>query len=387
MIGKQRKMIDAVETKYWPVEHIQELTMEIKRIMSQKKNVLENMQEITEGLESLVLQPLPSDPQEDLATYLNQLEKLDTELDPRRSPALSPRPSISLHRHTSGSPAAAQPSMSPSVRRRIVSRMSERELRAFALFNLKKLRAEALSPLPPFPPPSENEYPDVIPPLLGDREHRKLRRQGSQRRTPYSKSDPMESYERLDTQISFSQQPYQHKRNSSFGLQHSEKLKDSEDSKHNNSCILDYVMVRASPSCRMIVHSRALSDHTTETSTACVIPKNYRYSIKDFKFLAPVNSGSFGKICLVEMISTGEKYAMKIINSEEAIATNREDYVESEWNVFRQVNSDYIVRCYYTFYYAKFLCFVMEYLNGGDLSFFLKEYTLSEKVLVPQEWE
>ena len=93
-----------------------------------------------------------------------------------------------------------------------------------------------------------------------------------------------------------------------------------------------------------------------------------------------VNSGSFGRICLVQMINTGELFAMKIINSEEALATNREDYIESEWNVFRQVNCEHIVRCFYTFNYSKYLCFVMEYLNGGDLSFILAKFVLSEKV-------
>ncbi len=149
------------------------------------------------------------------------------------------------------------------------------------------------------------------------------------------------------------------------------------DPQRRNSCILDYAL-RLSPA-KKAFHNRSMSDNTAESSSCSVIPSNYRYSIKDFQFVKAVNSGSFGKICLVRMVSTGELYAMKIINSEEAVASNREEYVESEWNVFRQVNSEHIVRCFYTFYYAKYLCFVMEYLNGGDLSFFLQEYALFEK--------
>ncbi len=150
-----------------------------------------------------------------------------------------------------------------------------------------------------------------------------------------------------------------------------------EDPQRRSSCILDYTLRLAGT--RRKFHSKSLSDNTVESSGSSVIPSNYRYSIKDFQFVKAVNSGSFGKICLVRMVSTSELYAMKIINSEEAVASNREGYVESEWNVFRQVNSEHIVKCFYTFYYAKYLCFVMEYLNGGDLSFFLQEYALFEK--------
>ena len=382
MIEKQGKVLDAIETKYWRVDHIQELVMDTRQIMEQKEKVLASMQELTEQLETIAHNPEPVDPQQELANYLSQIDKLELEVNSVHSPGLSPVSRQPPSRHSSGSQAAApdsppiSSSISPSDRARVVSRMSERELRALALFNLKKKRADSRQRVLP----TENDYPEVIPPLAAEGGERKLRRQGSQRRSQYSKSDPIESFDRLDTQISFSQSPRSHKRGSSLDPPPARRHLYTDDLKPNNSCILDYVTTPSSVSGRLVLHSRSISDHTTETSTVCPIPKNYRYSIKDFRFLAPVNSGSFGKICLVEMVSTGERYAMKIINSEEAIATQREEYVESEWNVFRQVNSEYIVRCYYTFYYAKFLCFVMEYLNGGDLSFFLKKYTLTEKV-------
>ncbi len=152
-----------------------------------------------------------------------------------------------------------------------------------------------------------------------------------------------------------------------------------EDPQKRNSLILDYVL-EGDYFGRRKVRNRAMSDNTVGSSSCCVVGlKCPRYTIKDFEFVKAVNSGSFGKICLVRMRCTGEMYAMKVIDSELAMATNKEDYVESEWNVFRQANSEYIVRCYYTFYYSKYLCFVMEYMNGGDLSFFLDKYVLFER--------
>ena len=260
--------------------------------------------------------------------------------------------------------------------------MSERELRVLALSNQKKKR-DRDSGLGRDDASNKREgskisgYPEMITPLSEERRTRRLRKNTLKKEC--AKSDPVECSSKLDTQSSLQ---CSHERGHSLIMEGSEGVGEMEEDRLSTSCILDYATPSSTSSCRTTFHSHSISDHTTEASSCSLIPKNYRYSIRDFKFLAPVNSGSFGKICLVEMISTGEQYAMKIINSEEAIATNREDYVESEWNVFRQVNSEYIVRCYYTFYYAKFLCFVMEYLSGGDLSFFLKKYTLSEKVIL-----
>lgn len=160
-------------------------------------------------------------------------------------------------------------------------------------------------------------------------------------------------------------------------LLHREKI---ENLCQISSNIFEYSLPTLQVPSSPIILTRSLSDSAIGLTSCSAIPKNYRYTIKDFKFVKAVNSGSFGKICLVQMISTGELYAMKIINSEVALATNREDYIESEWNVFRQINCEHIVRCYYTFNYSKYLCFVMEYLNGGDLSFYLDKYFLTEKV-------
>eukprot|EP01022_Parablepharisma_sp_SALTPOND_P002579 TRINITY_DN11053_c0_g2_i1.p1 TRINITY_DN11053_c0_g2~~TRINITY_DN11053_c0_g2_i1.p1 ORF type:complete len:584 (+),score=71.52 TRINITY_DN11053_c0_g2_i1:2997-4748(+) len=151
------------------------------------------------------------------------------------------------------------------------------------------------------------------------------------------------------------------------------------DDLRRNSCMLDYVYPNYPEPTPKPLHKRSMSDHTLDIyNTDSSASISTKYSIKDFEFVKAINSGSFGKICLVRMKSTGEVYAMKIINSEEAVASNREEYVASEWEVFRKVNSEHIVRCYYTFYYSKYLCFVMEYMNGGDLSFLIDKFTLYE---------
>jgi len=283
--------------------------------------------------------------------------------------------------------------------------MSEKQLRALALHNFKKKNTkisdeikenQKISIKKPECKLSTEDISENYPEIIFGENHKKLQpptaiNRSAARGIRLVKSDPVESTSGFDTQISIQNeedseeiQKTKMKRSYSFNCEILLKYEKIEDPMRRNSCILDYQLkpiVETQTQKKIIkaIHNKSMSDNTADVSFSSAIPKNYRYSIKDFQFVKAVNSGSFGKICLVKMINTGELYAMKIIDSEEVVANNRESYVESEWNVFRQANSEYIVRCYYTFYYSKYLCFVMEYLNGGDLSFFLQEYALYEK--------
>jgi len=160
------------------------------------------------------------------------------------------------------------------------------------------------------------------------------------------------------------------------------KNEEIYDTQERNSCILDYVLENPCISDKKpkLQLKKSMSTENILLSKLNISEndKMHKYNINDFEFIKAVNSGSFGKICLVKMKNTNEIYAMKVINSEEAIITNREDYIASEWEVFKQVDSEHIVRCFYTFLYSKYLCFVMEYMNGGDLSFLMDRYVLYE---------
>eukprot|EP01022_Parablepharisma_sp_SALTPOND_P004335 TRINITY_DN120110_c2_g1_i1.p8 TRINITY_DN120110_c2_g1~~TRINITY_DN120110_c2_g1_i1.p8 ORF type:complete len:399 (-),score=48.09 TRINITY_DN120110_c2_g1_i1:14734-15930(-) len=55
-----------------------------------------------------------------------------------------------------------------------------------------------------------------------------------------------------------------------------------------------------------------------------------------------------------------------MIDREKTIAKSEEEYILSEINILRNLDSDYIVKLYYSFQSEDYLYFVMEYLNGGD---------------------
>lgn len=91
-----------------------------------------------------------------------------------------------------------------------------------------------------------------------------------------------------------------------------------------------------------------------------------RVSIEDFEIIQGLSSGAYGRVCLVKKKSTGDYFALKMIDREKTIAKSEEDYILSEINILRNLDSDYIVKLYYSFQSDEYLYFVMEYMNGGD---------------------
>lgn len=48
--------------------------------------------------------------------------------------------------------------------------------------------------------------------------------------------------------------------------------------------------------------------------------------------------------------------------------------VEKEKTILNNINNDFVVKCYYSFSDRDYIFFVMEFLNGGDLSNFFNYY-------------
>ncbi len=87
-------------------------------------------------------------------------------------------------------------------------------------------------------------------------------------------------------------------------------------------------------------------------------------------------------MCLVEKISSGDYFAMKIIDRDRAVEKQQEAYIESEVSIMRTLNTDFAVKLYYSFQTASNLFFVMDYMNGGDFGGLLSNCSpISEDVL------
>ncbi len=108
-------------------------------------------------------------------------------------------------------------------------------------------------------------------------------------------------------------------------------------------------------------------ERRTEEKPKKKMRKKKKVSIEDFKVIKGLSSGAYGKVCLVKKLSSGDYFAMKVIDRQKTVEHAQEENVQSEVSIMRDIDSDYIVKLYYSFQNEEYLFFVMEYINGGDL--------------------
>jgi serine/threonine protein kinase len=94
---------------------------------------------------------------------------------------------------------------------------------------------------------------------------------------------------------------------------------------------------------------------------------NDRTSINSFRIIKGISSGAYGRVCLVQKISSGDYFAMKILDQEKTVEKEQEENVQREVEIMKNLNTDYVVKLYYSFKNETHLFFVMDYMNGGDL--------------------
>ena len=58
---------------------------------------------------------------------------------------------------------------------------------------------------------------------------------------------------------------------------------------------------------------------------------------------------------------------MKILDQEQTVEKKQEENVQREVDIMKNLNTDYVVKLYYSFQNETNLFFVMDYMNGGDL--------------------
>lgn len=103
-------------------------------------------------------------------------------------------------------------------------------------------------------------------------------------------------------------------------------------------------------------------------------------SISDFEIIETISEGGYGRVYLSRKKTTGDIFAVKKINKQYLMEKNLYDLIENEKEILNNISNDYVVKCFYSFDDEFFIYFVMEYLNGGDLSFILSKFRgLNEK--------
>uniref|UniRef100_A0A8C4QH13 non-specific serine/threonine protein kinase n=1 Tax=Eptatretus burgeri TaxID=7764 RepID=A0A8C4QH13_EPTBU len=104
-----------------------------------------------------------------------------------------------------------------------------------------------------------------------------------------------------------------------------------------------------------------------------------RVTMNDFDYLKLLGKGTFGKVILVREKATGQYYAMKILKKEVIVAKDEVAHTLTENRVLQSTKHPFLTHLKYSFQTNDRLCFVMEYVNGGELFFHLsRERVFSE---------
>lgn len=95
-------------------------------------------------------------------------------------------------------------------------------------------------------------------------------------------------------------------------------------------------------------------------------------SINDFDIVKPISKGAYGSVYLSQKRTTGEYYAIKVLNKADMVAKNQVMNIKAERMILTQLDSNYIVKLFFSFQSKAHLYLVMEYLSGGDCASLLK---------------
>ncbi|CAG9840123.1 unnamed protein product [Diabrotica balteata] len=104
-----------------------------------------------------------------------------------------------------------------------------------------------------------------------------------------------------------------------------------------------------------------------------------KVTLESFEFIKVLGKGTFGKVILCREKATGRLYAIKILKKEVIIQKDEVAHTQTENRVLRTTHHPFLTSLKYSFQTNDRLCFVMEYVNGGELFFHLsRERVFSE---------
>jgi len=104
-----------------------------------------------------------------------------------------------------------------------------------------------------------------------------------------------------------------------------------------------------------------------------------KVTFENFEFLKVLGKGTFGKVILCREKSSSHLYAIKILKKDVIIKKDEVEHTKTENRVLQKTRHPFLIGLKYSFTTSDRLCFVMEYVNGGELFFHLsRERQFSE---------
>mmetsp|Transcript_31020 Transcript_31020/g.35337 ORF Transcript_31020/g.35337 Transcript_31020/m.35337 type:complete len:459 (+) Transcript_31020:632-2008(+) len=97
-----------------------------------------------------------------------------------------------------------------------------------------------------------------------------------------------------------------------------------------------------------------------------------KVTFEDFNLIKVIGRGSFGKVMLVEKKDSRSVYAMKTLRKDQLIDKEQIEHTKTEKQILESVQHPFLVSLEYAFQTPEKICFVMEYMRGGELFQHLK---------------
>lgn len=91
------------------------------------------------------------------------------------------------------------------------------------------------------------------------------------------------------------------------------------------------------------------------------------YGKDDFEFIRTVGRGAFGRVFLVRMLSTGEYYAIKVLDKSMIVKSKQVKHALNEKKILQAINFPFCVYLNYAFMDNSYLYFALPFVVGGEM--------------------
>ncbi|KAF2365390.1 Pleckstrin domain [Trinorchestia longiramus] len=108
--------------------------------------------------------------------------------------------------------------------------------------------------------------------------------------------------------------------------------------------------------------------------------KKKKLSLDSFELLSGLGKGTFGRVVLAREKSSGNIYAIKMLRKDVILEKDEVEHTLTENRVLQRIDHPFLMYLKYSFTTKDRLCFVLEYVTGGELFHHLtKESIFSEE--------
>ncbi|KAK4886632.1 hypothetical protein RN001_002903 [Aquatica leii] len=100
-----------------------------------------------------------------------------------------------------------------------------------------------------------------------------------------------------------------------------------------------------------------------------------KVTLQNFEYIQVLGRGTFGKVMLCREKSSQQLFAIKLVKKEIIRSKQQLNRTLTENRILKRINHPFLISLKYSFQTPNHLCFVMDYINGGELFFHLRRFT------------